>query len=145
MIQLKHTFIKQLFTCLRRSVEIRFMMNRCTKKKIFPIILLCLTLSIFLAGCYEKKPDTAKDVFVSETTKEDKDDPVETIAPAIPGKEDADTEVLDEYDRIVSAMSLREKVGWAFRKAIIARVKSKSSLFFCAKFQSNQEISLSWQ
>ncbi len=119
-------------------------MNRCTKKKPFPIILLCLTLSIFLAGCYEKTPDTAKDVFVSETTKEDKedltsaseegvtsseeDDPVETIASAIPGKEDVDTEVLDEYDRIVSAMSLREKVGmlfWIRPESLIADKEGK--------------------
>lgn len=102
------------------------MTNWCMKKKTLAITAMLLALSLACAGCCEEKINIPESVSVSEVTDKVYE---ETVTP---GPEITDESDLDEYDKIIATMTLREKVGmlfWIRPESLIADEEGKVRSF----------------
>ncbi len=98
------------------------MTNWCMKKKTLAITAMLLALSLACAGCCEEKINIHESVSASEVTEKAQE---ETVTP---GPESTDESDLDEYDKIIATMTLREKVGmlfWIRPESLIADEEGK--------------------
>lgn len=92
------------------------------KKKTLAITAMLLALSLACACCCEEKINIPESVSASEVTEKAQE---ETVTPSPESTDESD---LDEYDKIIATMTLREKVGmlfWIRPESLVADEEAK--------------------